>query len=494
MPTDLWQSQSVDSAMQTEQLTRVTAGMPLVFGGDRVAFVPAAVAEAFRAGDRLLVVQSSGEILHAPAAQWRLAEQAVSGATSAFQQVSRAGAEQITDFYDRFAANLRDEASWERVVEVNALDIEAARARGRSTTRLVADGKMRGAMIAGLETWRDMPNPNGVSGSVQHEGWRIEQVRAGYGVVGFVFEGRPNVLADGAGVLRSGNTAVMRIGSDALGTARALVELALRPALEDAGLPPAAVTLLDSAEHAAGWALFSDPRLGLAVARGSGESVLLLGSLARQAGIPVSMHGTGGAWIIADESASPGDLQAAVFHSTDRKVCNSLNTVCLPAGRVQDLAKVVVAALEERGQALGHGYRLHVARGSEDAVPSELFQRVVRVMRAAGEVEEPLADLIDGDQLGREWEWEQTPEVTLKVVASVDEAVELFNEQSPRFIASLISNRRGEHERFFAAIDAGFVGNGFTRCPATASIRCACALSRIAPTSIARPCRGVTKS
>src|SRR6202008_1053844 len=119
------------------------------------------------------------------------------------------------------------------------------------------------------------------------------------GVVGFVFEGRPNVFAAATGVIKSGNTVVFRIGSDALGTARAIAEHALGPALEASGLPPAAVQLLDTPSRAAGWALFAASRLALAVARGSGGAVAQLGAVARQAGVAVSLHGTGGAWLVA---------------------------------------------------------------------------------------------------------------------------------------------------------------------------------------------------
>ena len=70
---------------------------------------------------------------------------------------------------------------------------------------------------------------------MQHDGWKVEQVVAPLGVVGFVFEARPNVFADATGVLRGGNTVVFRIGRDALGTARAIVTHALEPALEAAG-------------------------------------------------------------------------------------------------------------------------------------------------------------------------------------------------------------------------------------------------------------------
>ncbi len=175
---------------------------------------------------------------------------------------------------------------------------------------------------------------------VEHAGWELVAQRAPLGVVGFVFEGRPNVFADAAGVVRTGNTVVFRIGSDALGTARAIVEHALAPALTAAGLPAGTVTLVESAAHAAGWALFSDPRLALAVARGSGAAVAQLGSVARQAGVPVSLHGTGGAWLVAAPDADAERLRSALVHSLDRKVCNTVNVCCVVRSRADELIGV----------------------------------------------------------------------------------------------------------------------------------------------------------
>src|SRR5690606_22397685 len=140
--------------------------------------------------------------------------------------------------------------------------------RGRSTTRLELTDRMRADMIESLRIWEKTEVSTEPVEVVTHDGLRVEVHRAGLGVVGFVFEGRPNVFADATGVLRSGNTVVFRIGSDALGTARAIVEHALEPALDDAGLPAGAVSLVASPERSAGWAMFSDPRLAIAVARG----------------------------------------------------------------------------------------------------------------------------------------------------------------------------------------------------------------------------------
>jgi glutamate-5-semialdehyde dehydrogenase len=447
-----------------EPLLSVEPGTPVLFAGDRVTRIPEEVAARFRPGDRLIVIQSTGEVLHVPREQHAIAAEAVGRARAAFERLGAVRDAQITQFYEAFAVRLADDGIWERIAEANAADVARARERGRSTTRLVADEKMRAGMVRGLREWRDAASlRNRVLETVQHDGWQVEQVLAGVGVVGFVFEARPNVFADGTGVLRSGNAAVMRIGQDALGTARAIVAQALDPAIEAAGLPAGAVTLVESAERAAGWAMFADARLGLAVARGSGRATDLLGSIARQSGVPVSLHGTGGAWIIADATADAAKFRAAVYHSTDRKVCNTVNTVCLPATRAGELVPLLLEALDERGRRLGHGYKLHVAAGSEAHVPAALFETRARMLRAEGEVEEPIAELLPDEALGWEWEWEGTPEVTLRVVRGTAEAVALFNAQSPQFIASLIAEDPGAHELFFATINAPFVGNGFTR-------------------------------
>jgi glutamate-5-semialdehyde dehydrogenase len=281
--------------------------------------------------------------------------------------------------------------------------------------------------------------------------------------VAFVFEGRPNVFADATGVLRAGNTVVFRIGSDALRTARAIVEGALDPALAQAGLPPGAAVLLDSPAHAAGWAMFADSRLALAVARGSGPAVTQLGGVARQAGVPVSLHGTGGAWMVADASADPERLFAAVFHSLDRKVCNTLNVFCVTRDAAAHLVPVFLSALSAAAERRGHGVKLHVVEGDEAVLPETWRQAHVQVARAEGVRDEAQVDLLPIDQLGREWEWEDTPELTLKLVTDLDEAVALFNRYSPQFAASLISSSPEAHARFYATINAPFVGDGFTR-------------------------------
>jgi glutamate-5-semialdehyde dehydrogenase len=450
--------------MTTAVLERLTPGMPVPFGGDRVAIVSEALAAAFKPGDRLIVMQDSGALLHVPSATAAIAADAVGRAHSAFPRMAAVPDAQVSRFFEAFAARLENEGVWMRIAEANAADVAAARARGRSITRLVVSSGMRRDMIAGLRDWASAEGARGrVLERIEHPGWSLEQVAAPLGVVGFVFEGRPNVFADATGVLRTGNTVVFRIGSDALGTAKAIMAEALRPALAASGLPEGAASLVESAEHAAGWAMFADPRLSLAVARGSGPAVAQLGGVARQAGTPVSLHGTGGAWLIADRSADAGRFAAAVYHSLDRKVCNSLNVCCIVRERAAELTPIFLDALKRAGDRCGAGCKLHIAAGDEAFLPTDWLHATTDVHRAEGVVREPLVEAIATGDLGREWEWEDTPEVSLKIVDGIDEAVALFNTLSPRFAASLIADDQLVQRRFFEAVDAPFVGDGFTR-------------------------------
>ncbi|HEX7886274.1 MAG TPA: glutamate-5-semialdehyde dehydrogenase, partial [Phenylobacterium sp.] len=200
----------------------------------------------------------------------------------------------------------------------------------------------------------------------------------------------------------------------------------------------------------------------LAVARGSGPAVSQLGAIARQTGTPVSLHGTGGAWMIADAAADADRFYATAFHSLDRKVCNTLNVCCIVRERADELIPVFLEALERAGERR-RGCKLHIAEADFDRLPERWRTATATVIRAEGPVQEPLAEPISDADLGHEWEWEETPEVSLKIVDDMAEAVALFNSLSPRLAAALISEDAAAHDRFYAAIDAPFVGDGFTR-------------------------------
>ncbi|MCC5947724.1 MAG: aldehyde dehydrogenase family protein [Nitriliruptoraceae bacterium] len=449
--------------MDTEPLNELTPGMPIVVGGDRIVRVPDDLAARFVAGDALLSVDD-GTLLHVPAADRAAARRAVDAAVAAFARMGEVDLEQLDTFYEAFAGALEDDERFAPIAAANEADVDAARQRGRSTTRLALDDRMRQGMIDGLRAWATIPAARGeVVDTRTHEGWRLEQVADRLGVVAFVFEGRPNVFADACGVLRNGNTVVFRIGSDALGTARAIVTHALDPALEVAGLPAGAASLVDAPSRASGWALFSDARLGLAVARGSGTAVHQLSAVAAQAGNDVSAHGTGGAWMLVADAADPDRLAATVQASLDRKVCNTLNTLVLPRGRVDELLPVALDAIDAAAAERGVPAKLHVRETDRVHVPAARFETVVAVARAQGPVDEPQAETLPEDELGTEWEWEDSPELTLVVVDDLEQGVALCNRYAPRFVVSVISEDRADHERVWEAVDAPFVGDGFTR-------------------------------
>jgi glutamate-5-semialdehyde dehydrogenase len=416
---------------RSQALTQVAAGTPVVVGS-RVVPMP-----ALRPGDRVLAVGRVESLVVVSAGAHAAAVDAVTEAEGAVAALAACSPAQVSAFFLGFADRLGDDAVWAAIAAANEADVKSAESRGRSTTRLKVSPKMRAAMIEGLRGWAAAPTRVGeVIERRRGEGFVIERRAAPLGVVAFVFEGRPNVFADGAGVVRNGNCAVMRIGGDALDTALAIEEHALRPALQAAGLPLGAVRLLRSREHAAGQALFTLPAVRLAVARGSGATVALLGSIAEQHGIPASLHGTGGAWIYVEPSASPVALENVIKNSLDRKVCNTLNVLVLDRAARETLGPVCERALRAVGA------KVHVARGHEGIVSGEPLEVAA---------------------LGTEWEWEATPELAFVTAGGVDEAAALMNRYSPHFVASIVSGRPGAFEDLYAKVDAPYVGNAFTR-------------------------------
>ena len=121
--------------------------------------------------------------------------------------------------------------------------------------------------------------------------------------------------------------------------------------------------------------------------------------------------------------------------------------------------------LTAAGERLGHGFKLRVSSRATSALSPPISSRPPpQIRRAEGDVPEPdRRGFWTLDDMGREWEWEQTPEVTVKLVRTTEEAVALFNRHSPRFVASLITSDEALAERFYRSVDAPFVGDGFTR-------------------------------
>ncbi len=432
-----------------------------VLVGTRLLEVDAEFAGSLQPGDEVLGVASSGTLRRIPRDVRALVDQGVTRATEAFSQLQAMSAGVVSQFFLVAADLLADDSVFDRIASANAADVVSARERGRSTTRLVLSPKMRSDMIDSFRMWAGFDGTSEtVTEVVAHEGWTVEQMRAPLGVIGFVFEGRPNVFADATGVLKGGNTVVFRIGSDALGTASAIMNSVIKPALAKAMLPEGCVTLVESAEHAAGWALFSDRRVSLAVARGSGEAVAELGSIAQQSGVPVSLHGTGGAWMIVGENADPERLGLMIRNSLDRKVCNTLNVICVLRHRAAEIVPVVYGAATEAARSRGTEPRLHAVGGTEEYLPSGI---TIDVRRAAGVRTESQVTVGSVEDLSREFEWEENPEFHIVLVDTVGEAIDLFNTHSPQFIVSICSDSESEKGEVWNRCNAPFVGDGFTR-------------------------------
>lgn len=440
---------------------------PVLRPGDRVAIGRAMVevteefAASLEPGDEVLAVGSRGILRRIPVAVARLVDGCLGRASAAFEQLAGADMGRIDAFFESAATRLESDSTFEQIRAANEQDVERARRKGRGTTRLVLSDRMRSDMVEALLMWRGLPaagdRPIGV---VEHPGWSVEEWRAPLGVIGFVFEGRPNVFADATGVLKGRNTAVFRIGSDALGTAKALMEHVVTPALVSADLPESSVVLVESEEHAAGWAMFADSRLSLAVARGSGDAVAELGAIARQAGTAASLHGTGGAWVLVGERFDSGRLGAVVEHSLDRKVCNTMNVICVPAKVARDALSIIWVAAHAAAERRGTRPRIHAVNGAQRYLPES---GSIDVKRAPGVVQEPQVTPAAIADLATEFEWEENPEFHVVVVDSMDEAVGLFNMYSPRFIASIVSSDRDEFDDVWKRLNSPFVGDGFTR-------------------------------
>lgn len=408
---------------------------------------------------------ATGEICAVPRAVREEVRAIIGEAQTAFRTLQTCPSAAIDSFLRNCATRLSEPQLQEVILSANSVDIEQTRARGRATSRVLLSQERIKGMIEGLELWLGMePWCDKIVHRHEHQGWAIEQVVAPLGVVGFVFEGRPNVFADALGVIKGRNSVILRIGSDALQTARAIMTHVIRPALRDARLPEKLVQLVDTGGHAGSWAMVSDPLLSLAIVRGSGSATRILGAFARSAGVPVSLHGTGGAWLFVSRHAAELPLPLIIANSLDRKVCNTLN-VCLIqetelATRVPEVLKGCQDAVVRDSRA---GFRLHVTQEVAPFIPPDLYLRRVTIERHGQRAEEPVVDTISQGELAVEYEWDDIPELTLSSFSSLEQGLDLFEKLSPRFVASLISSSSEEQEFFFRQVEAPFVGNGFTR-------------------------------
>ena len=241
------------------------------------------------------------------------------------------------------------------VLAANAADVETAERGGMAPgllDRLRLTPERLADMADQLDVLADTPEPE-AQRFVRElpTGERVFERRVPVGVIGAVFEARPNVTVDVASqVLKARSAAVLRTGAAALGSARALVDLVLAPALESAGVPSEAVQLVPVPGHAGADALVGLPDLvPLVVVRGSGEVTRRLSALGAAAGVRVLAHADGGGVLYLHESADEDDVVRLVTESTDRLgVCNRLNLLLIDASAHDRLWPVAEEALADR--------------------------------------------------------------------------------------------------------------------------------------------------
>jgi glutamate-5-semialdehyde dehydrogenase len=248
----------------------------------------------------------------------------------ASRQVARSPSA-VRDEALRAAADLI-EAEAGAVLAANRTDLSAAERRGSDATsldRLRLSERRVADMAAGLRTVAGLPDPVGevVEGSVRPNGLRVQRVRVPLGVVGVIYENRPNVTSDAAALcLKAGNAAFLRGSSSAIESNRAIVSV-LRRAVAKAGLPPDAVALVEDTAHETAIAFMRLRGLiDCLVPRGGPE---LIASLIGHATVPYVLDGAGNCHVYVDEHADLAMATEIVVNAKTQRpgVCNAAESL-----------------------------------------------------------------------------------------------------------------------------------------------------------------------
>jgi glutamate-5-semialdehyde dehydrogenase len=288
------------------------------------------------------------------------------------------------------------------ILDANRHDLERARTAGHARAfveRLTLTESRVEEMAAGLRQVASLPDPVGetVETIRRPSGLEIVRVRVPLGVIGFIYESRPNVTADAAGLcLKSGNAVLLRGGSEALESNTLLAQI-LGKAAEKAGLPPEVIQAVETADRAGVMAMLTlDRYLDLIIPRGGEEFVRLV---AERATVPVLKHDKGLCHLYVDDGA---DLEMALAVAVNAKaqrvsVCNSLETLLVHAAIAPALLPRLAARLaevpvevraDERARALMPG-----ARAAEPADWDAEYLDYILAVRVVEDLEEAVAHI-----------------------------------------------------------------------------------------------------
>jgi glutamate-5-semialdehyde dehydrogenase len=250
------------------------------------------------------------------------------------------------------AGRLADERVAAAVLAANADDVRRSDLPAAMVDRLRLDADRLAGMAHQLRVLAEVPHPRWSRVVRELPGALVEERRRPVGVVGANFEARPNVVVDVASqLLKSRNAGVLRTGSAAIGSAAALLDEVIAPALAATGLDPAAVQLVRTPGRDTARALVAQPDLvPLVILRGSGDSTRELTREAATHGVRTLAHADGGAVFYLDRGADRAKALDLVEQGLDRLgVCNRLNLLLIERGRWDDLLPDVLSTLDKLG-------------------------------------------------------------------------------------------------------------------------------------------------
>ena len=360
------------------------------------------------------------------------AEMAALGAEAraAAQALAASSAEARRRALKAAAAAIRsDEAT---ILEANARDMTAAEASGLSGAlldRLGLDPGRVEAMAAGVEQVAALDDPLGrLLGEWERpNGLRIHRVSVPIGVIGIIYESRPNVTADaGALCLMAGNAAILRGGSESWHSSRAIAA-SLRSALAETGLPAGCIQLVPTTDRAAvGILLRMDDALDLIVPRG-GRS--LIERVLAESRVPVMAHLDGNCHVYVHAAADPEKARDVTFNAKMRRtgICGAAETLLIDTAAAETLPAILEPLFDAGCEVRG------------DARVQALDTRVVPVNDA-------------------DWGTEYLDAIiSVGVVDGLDAAIAHVNEHGSHHTDSIITEDAAAAERFMEAVDSGIV-------------------------------------
>lgn len=338
------------------------------------------------------------------------------------------------------AAALRAHA--DEIVAANERDMEAARAAGTKESlldRLMLDEGRVEAMATALEDLVALPDP---LGEVQerrtlYNGIELERVSVPLGVVAVVYEARPNVTADAAGIcLKAGNACVLRGGSMAAASNAAIARV-LHDAAVEVGLPAGCIGSIASTDRAATDELMQlHGIVDVLIPRGGAG---LIRHCVECSKVPVIETGTGNCHVYVHASADLEKAKAIAVNAKCRRfgVCNAAETLLVDRSIAEQFLPSVFTTLAE------HGVTLHCDEAS--------YAIAEHVVAAGGELSFERADASD-------WETEYlAPELAVKCVSGVDEAIDHVNAFGTHHSEAIVAQDSSAAERFLARVDAAAV-------------------------------------